>query len=232
MNSRRLGLREKILLAALECSRGETSRQFTLEDLLVAAWQHDRTAWGLRGYETQFPDLEKIHREVDSRGKSSGSRGLINDGYLTKVDQRIYCITSKGLAEGAQLSPDDATVQAKVTRDLHQKISSILENPIFGAWLKNHEQPKYFRDAGFFWGIAPGSPPDTVRARIRAVEEVINAARGFLETRGLSEVADARGKVLFAKPDLDRCVEFQSTLKRRFAKELEVLDPDRRAQPY
>jgi hypothetical protein len=225
MTGQRLGLRAKLLLAALQCSGGETDKQFTLEDLLVAAWQQDHKAWGLRGYETKFPDLERIHREVDSRGKSAGSRGLINDGYLKKVvGQRIYTLTSKGLATAGQLSPHDATVQTKVKRDFQEKIRYILENPVFHSWLKNHEQPKYFRDAGNFWRIAPGSPAETVRIRVRTVEEVIQAAIDFLVARGEDEVADSRGRVLFSKLDLDRCMEFQRTLKDRFARELAVLD--------
>jgi hypothetical protein len=44
--------------------------------------------------------------------------------------------------------------------------------------------------------------------------------------RGLNEVADARGRILFDKTDLKRCREFQRTLKHRFAKELTLLDPE------
>ena len=47
-----------------------------------------------------------------------------------------------------------------------------------------------------------------------------------LEDRGVTEAADARGRVLFENKDIERCREFQRTLKDRFAKELAILDPD------
>jgi hypothetical protein len=43
---------------------------------------------------------------------------------------------------------------------------------------------------------------------------------------GVEEIADARGKVLFDRNDLERCVQFQQTLKDRFARELAILDPN------
>jgi hypothetical protein len=46
MSTHRLGLKEKLLLAALECSGGVTDKSFTGEDLLVEAWKQDPQAWG------------------------------------------------------------------------------------------------------------------------------------------------------------------------------------------
>jgi hypothetical protein len=59
MNTQRLGLKEKLLLAALECSNGDTDKVFTGEDLLVEAWKQDPQAWGLRGYEMASRDYAK-----------------------------------------------------------------------------------------------------------------------------------------------------------------------------
>jgi hypothetical protein len=230
LTTQRLGLKEKILLAALECSNGDTNKTFTGEDLLVAAWKQDPYAWGLRGYEMQHPDLEKLRKEIDSRGKSTGSQSLVNNGFLAKQAGRIYSLTSKGLAAAARLKLTDQivdeTVQAKVGRELRDKIKAILESLIFKSWIENPDQPKHFRDAGYFWGIAPGSPARAVRARVGAIDDILQAAYQFLEDRGVNEVADARGRILFDRTDLERCAEFQQTLKERFAKELSLLVPE------
>jgi hypothetical protein len=229
MKTRRLGLKEKLLLAAFEVSKGDTEKTFTGEDLLVEAWKQDRQAWGLRGYEIHHPDLEKLRKEIDSRGKSAGSQSLINNGFLAKQEGRIYRLTSKGLAAALRLKQQgevvDDTVQMKVGRELHAKIKAILESPIFASWIKNSAEPKHFRDAGYFWGIGPGSPPATVRKRVREIDDILRAAYEFLQDRAVTEIADARGRVLFDRTDLDRCREFQLTLKERFAKELKILDP-------
>ena len=52
------------------------------------------------------------------------------------------------------------------------------------------------------------------------------AARQFLNEHVVDEIADARGKVLFDRNDVERCIQFQQTLKDRFAKELTILDPN------
>jgi hypothetical protein len=98
-------------------------------------------------------------------------------------------------------------------------------SPIFRSWIKNPDHPRLFRDAGYFWGIGPGSPAGTVRKRVSEIDDVLQASYQFLNDRGVDEIADARGRVLFDRNDLERCRQFQRTLKERFAKELAILDP-------
>ncbi|HEY0098012.1 MAG TPA: hypothetical protein VGB76_03560 [Pyrinomonadaceae bacterium] len=226
MTESRLGLKEKALLAALKCTGGDINKSFTLEDLLVEAWKQDHEAWGLRGYEKVYPDVDRLSKEINSRGKSLGAKGLVNDGFLAKQNSRVYRLTTKGLAFAARLKPDDETVQVKVTRALHNTIKSIMDNQVFRSWLTNPEQPKYFRDAGYFWGIAPGSPASTVKLRIGAVDSALKDAYEFLEIHGIDEVADSRSRILFDRKDIERCSEFQLVLKKRFAHELTILDPE------
>ena len=63
--SGRISLRQQVMLAALDCSAGDLSKEFTAEDLLLAAWKRDPRAWGLRGYEVTHPDSERIYVELD-----------------------------------------------------------------------------------------------------------------------------------------------------------------------
>ncbi len=55
------GLRQQVLLAALDCTGGKLDAIFTAEELLLAAWKRDPVAWGLRGHERVHPDSEKIY---------------------------------------------------------------------------------------------------------------------------------------------------------------------------
>jgi hypothetical protein len=61
----RVGLRQQVLLAAIDCSGGDLNRTFTAEELLLAAWKRDPVAWGLRGHEREHPDSEKIYVTLD-----------------------------------------------------------------------------------------------------------------------------------------------------------------------
>jgi hypothetical protein len=223
MDPKGLGLKEQVLLAALECSSGDCRKSFTIEDLLVSAWKKDRAAWGLRGYENEHPDADKIHKEVDSRGATN--KGIVGLGYLEKVHQRVFRLTSAGLVFASSLRPSDPIVREKAGRKLEEEIKPILEHPVFQMWLQDPTLPKYFREAGHFWGVAPGMPSKTVRERVNAVERTLKAANDFLTTAGVDEVSEQRGRVLFQRTDIERCSEFQAALKLRFARDLKLLDP-------
>ena len=223
--NRRLGLRDQVLLAALECTQGNLNAEFTAEDLLLKAWERDRSAWGLRGHENEHPDSERIYVELD-RAKVKG--GMVGLGLFEKVRQRTYRLTPGGLmaaSEAAQLAEDPSTPEAlaKAERGLANAVGAILSHSVFVGWLKDARSVKYFRDAGHFWGIAPGTPPNVIRSRIQAIDTTVRVAESLLARRGSSHVAARHGKTLFEQEDLQRAKEFQSTLKERFANDLKTL---------
>jgi len=47
-----------------------------------------------------------------------------------------------------------------------------------------------------------------------------------LDERGVSEFIEQRGKVLFERNEIERCVEFQRVLTARFKSDLKLLAPD------
>jgi hypothetical protein len=220
-------LKDQILIAALACTNGELSKTFTFEELLVKAWKRDPQAWGLRGFESEHPDSERIHRELDSRGKDN--KGLVAEGVLEKVGPRVYRLTAKGLNAASKLTPENAGLRQKADRILETKIRSILEHPSFIAWLKDPTSPKYFRDAGHFWGVAPGTPPRVISGRIQEIDDTLHDALELLDRRGVEEVSQGKGRLLYDRTDLRRCVEFSQTLKERFVKDLRLLGVEVRA---
>jgi hypothetical protein len=224
MMSARNDLKDQILLAALACSGGDLSKTFTFEELLVEAWKRDPQAWGLRGFESEHPDSERIHRELDSRGK--GNKGVVAQGALEKAGARVYRLTAKGLNAASGLAPEDAGLRQKADRILEARIRSILEHPTFIAWLKDANTPRHFRDAGHFWGVAPGTPPRVIRDRLQEIDDTLHDALELLDRKGVEEVLEGRGQLLFDRTDLLRSIEFNQTLKQRFAKDLRLLGAD------
>lgn len=217
-------LKEQVLLAALECSNGDVTATFTFEELLIAAWKSNPNAWGMRGFEREHPDPERLHREVDSRGK--GQKGLIGLGYLEKVQTRAYRLTPAGLVRASQIKPSDSAALEKATRTLEGELKKILEHPVFTVWLKEQKPPKSFRDAGHFWGIAPGTPPKVIRERVESVERSLQAASDLLKARGVDKIGEQRGRLLYEEEDVIRALEFQRLLKATFAKDLKLLGAD------
>jgi hypothetical protein len=102
-------------------------------------------------------------------------------------------------------------------------VDAILSHSVFRAWLKDSNSPRHFRDAGHFWGIAPGTPEKVIQARILDVDRNLETALGILDTQGVNEVTARHGKALFDRTDIERAKKFQAVLKERFAKDLATL---------
>jgi hypothetical protein len=223
--ARRASLREQVLLAALDCSGGDPEETFTLEDLIVAAWKRDRLAWGLRGYEQEHPDGDRLRKEIDSRGAREGipSSGLVASGLLSRVRERIYRLTPAGLAAAAEVVGAEPDARGKAERILADAVSTILSHSVFRQWVKDPTTPRHFRDCGHFWGVAPGTPARVIQTRISDVDRTLETALSLLDTGGVNEVAARHGKALFDRTDIERAMNFQTALKERFAKDLVTL---------
>src|SRR5438876_11760685 len=121
MATKAIDLKKQVLLAALDCCDGGLENTFTSEQLLVAAWKRDPASWGLRGYEREHPDSNRIHRELDSRGK--GNRGIVGDGFLEKVRPRTYRLTPKGLAAATASGDADPAARERLNRVLEAEVT-------------------------------------------------------------------------------------------------------------
>jgi hypothetical protein len=211
----------KILIAALELSGGDLTKTFTAEELLVAAWRQDPMGFGLRGFEREYPASEVIHREIGKRGP--GTESMVDMGFLEQTDSRVYRLTMKGLQRASELAPEKSGVREKANRELEGRIRDILNHKVFAVWVKDPERPKSFREAGQFWGVAPGTPSKVIRDRIQAVDDLIEAARSELDRRNVNEMVDKHGKALFDREDLLRTSDFNQTLNQRFGSDLQLL---------
>jgi hypothetical protein len=163
------------------------------------------------------------------RARSHGSNvkgGIVGLGLFEKVSQRTYRLTAAGLAAASDVEGAEIGSKGKAERALGQAIGEIVSHPVFRNWLKDPTVPKHFRDAGHFWGIAPGAPTTFIRARILNIDKTLVAARSLLDSKNIDSVDSHHGRSLFDRTDLSRAEEFQTELKRRFAKELTTLGID------
>jgi hypothetical protein len=108
-------------------------------------------------------------------------------------------------------------------RALADALAGVLSHPVFREWIKDPTMPRHFRDAGHFWGIAPGTPPGVIRTRIADVDNTLIQARSLLDKKGVEEIIVRQGRPLFDRSDLERAVGFQAMLKQRFAKDVAML---------
>ena len=217
-----LTIAEKIMLGALKCSEENQKTPFTFEELVLATWKIDKNTFGLRGFEENYPDSHKLHPNV------FGGSALISQGYIKKKKNDLLYITDAGLARGLSISPLKINTPLRLNKQLQNFVLNMLSHPIFKKWIQDSANPKDFRGAGLFWGISPGTPPKTVNERISNIEKTLDNVLKFLHETKLEYVKEekVRGKILFDKIDVERCLEFHNELKSRFKKELKILDPN------
>jgi len=214
-------LKDQLLAAAFAITGGDLDAVFSSEELLIQAWSTDPTAWGLRGFEKEHPDADRIHRELDSRGK--GQKGLVDQGLVERIRPRTYRLTPEGLLRATHLAGSKRVSLERLDRVAESEIRRILEHPVFRCWLENPAEPRSFSEAGYFWGIAAGTPPGVIRQRIGRVDQWLVVADQLLSEKGVDEVAEGSGRPLFERNDIARCREFQTTLKERFGEPLRRL---------
>jgi hypothetical protein len=218
-----IDLRRQLLVAALALAYEDLGAEITFEQLLVEAWSRNPQAFGLRGFETKYPDSERLHRELDSRGKGQG--GLVGQGLLEKVRPRVYRLTPQGMhLAAADADHGDPGVRERVDRRLEAEVTRLISSNAFRKWLRDPAEPRSFREAGQFWRVSPGTPPQVVEERLAAVTSVLKTARSALDRAGSDAALAGRGGgLLFTVEDLTRCEEFHAVLIERFADDLDVL---------
>ncbi len=213
-------LEDLVLVAAQEITAGDLTHDFAAERLLVQVWKHEPEAFGLRGYEREHPDANKLYTKLD------GKKGLVARGLLEKSGERRFRLTRSGLNAALQSGDSpDPEIQAKLGRKIQDEIAALVSHPEFRDWLRDPSSPSRFRGAGLFWGISPGTPAETVRQRVTDVDRLLEEAEQLLDATGETVIASQRGKQLFDRTDIQRSREFQRVLKTRFARDLRTLDP-------
>jgi len=239
MKYKNLSLNDKILIAALKLSRGEIHSEFTAEALLVEAWKDDKPAFGLRGYEGNYPDSNNLYVKL------MGKKSLVRLGYLKKVGEKTYTLTEAGLSIASSLKPTDEETKLKIDRQLHDAVIKIINHQVFRDWLIDKDKPNKFRDAMWFWGIAPGTPPKVVKERISVIEqnlyeakkrdlesggkisldskEINKTTKEDLVKKGNTMVDEQKGRLFLDIVDVERCIEFNNYLKEKFKKELNIM---------
>jgi hypothetical protein len=146
---------EKILLAAshLEDS-GQTP--FSAEALIVSAWRTYPATFGLKGFEEQYPDSNKVLSGI------MGEKGLPNRGWMAKVGQKLYSLTRDGkqvvrkLLQGEDTPPLTARrTQPKETlpRDQDLLVQGLLASSAWQKLRQGRSADWTFTDACRFWSM-------------------------------------------------------------------------------
>ena len=209
---------EKLLLAALQAR--ERSKTFSAEDLVVEAWKMFPDTFGLAGYSDKYPDSNRVLTNI------MGTKGMRGKGWLQKVAEKQYRLTSKGLTEGEARSKFTGQAGTTLRAELDRRTTKALERLVNTSAVKKELGgqlgPLTFNDACGFWDISSRSNANTLIARLTDVLVLLERARESLVNRGDADSIKLRRDKITAD-DLDLLIKLHDDMQEQFKPELNVI---------
>lgn len=184
-----LTVRQKILLAAVECSA--SNERFTTDDLVLRAWQLHPESFSLGGTANAHPDSNRV------LAKLAGTEGLRGLGWVELTGTSTYRVTRTGHKVAEQLravSAPTPELRALAPVDTSKRVAKtrLPKGPPAPKSTQPSETPPVVVSSPAQPSAPPPSPPSTIDADITAVRwgERSNALRKFLRGSPLT-FADA-----------------------------------------
>jgi len=210
---------EKILLAAHQLEEQGQS-PFSAEALIVAAWQKYPRTFGLKGYDEQYPDSNKVLSSI------MGEKGLARRGWLNKMGQKLYSLSSEGRRAVRRLLQGEDQPEAargdrpiKLSKEYDKLLQGLFVTSAYEKVREARQQELTFADACRFWSITENMSSDALDARLdhlRAsladIERLIGASSANL--------GDGRN---IAAEDLTQLGDIHRNLLQRFGRHLTLL---------
>ena len=211
-------LPEKILLAAADLEEMGQS-PFSAEALIVSAWQKYPGAFGLKGYEEQYPDSNKVLAGI------MGEKGLPKRGWMAKVGLKLYSLTRDGrqlvrkLQQGEDTPPLTARRSAvPLTREQDLLLQGLLASAAYQKVRQGRTAEWTFSEACRFWSIGERQGPavdarlDELQVQLTEIERVLTAGGQAL----------GNGRQVSAQ-DAGQLCDLHEQLEQRFSRHLNLL---------
>ena len=210
---------EKILLAAFHLEELGQS-PFSAEALIVAAWQKYPRTFGLKGYDEQYPDSNKVLASI------MGEKGLARRGWLVKMGQKMYSLSHEGRRTVRRLMQGEdqpETIKSdrpiKLTKDHDKLLQSLFDASAYEKFREGRQQELTFADACRFWGITENLSSEALDARL----DHLRATLAEVERQvGLSSANLSDGHNI-TLDDVTQLCDIHNHLLQRFGRHLTLL---------
>ena len=213
---------EKILLSAHDLEKGGES-PFSAESLIVMAWKKYPKTFGLKGYAEHYPDSNKILASI------MGEKGLAKKGWLLKVGQKMYVLTSDGkkavtrLHAGEGPPPMQRTAPSPSLKglpaELNRLLVGLLDSEALSKHLEDRKPEISFGDATQFWSLGDSLRSDEIDMQLELLREHLEDSRLRLEKAPLT-LSNGRS-VSF--DDVALLKQLHSYLQDRFTRHLNLM---------
>ncbi len=210
---------EKILLAAFQLEELGQS-PFSAEALIVAAWQKYPRTFGLKGYDEQYPDSNKVLASI------MGEKGLARRGWLVKMGQKLYSLSHEGRRTVRRLLHGDDQPAAgksdrpvKLSKENDKMLQGLFVTSAYEKFREGRQQELTFADACRFWGITENLSNDALDLQL----DRLRATLGDIERQvGLGSANLGDGHNINAE-DLAQLNDIHHHLLQRFSRHLTLL---------
>lgn len=201
----KLTAHEEVLIAA-----ASFDGDFTKWELAVACWKMNPQRFGMKGFETQHPDMNRVMMEIVGNKPSSP----VYTGLLESPAPCTFRVTEAGhraahvIRQAAALVNGAANID-DTGRELYRELLKWIRNAAFIVWKANPSEPSRFEATCDFG--QPGAVP-TVRA-------IIASARDWCRSRGVEILVDPVGSAkrpAISSADLSDLDDFLTALEYRF----------------
>lgn len=222
MTKDKLTVPEKLLLAALEVRKRKAT--FTAEDLVVEAWKKYPDTFGLSGYADNYPDSNRVLTNI------MGTKGMRGKGWLRKVGEKQYQLTSAALSEGQTLVADweGATakaetryLRAELDRQAMAVLGRILSTPAARKAFSKQLEAISFNEACGFWDITVRSNANTLSARLAEVKVLLDRAQDAVAHAGGEGLRI--GNAIVTQYQIETLVTVNAQMQEMFKRELDIL---------
>jgi hypothetical protein len=216
---------EKILLAAFQLEEQGQS-PFSAEALIVTAWQKYPRTFGLKGYDNQYPDSNKVLASI------MGEKGLTRRGWLSKPGQKLYTLTHDGRRVVRRLLHGDDQPAArhdrpvKLPREHDKLLQGLFAASAYDKFREGRQQELTFADACRFWSITENLTGDALDARLDHVRAALAEAERQIGL-GSANLSDGHSISL---DDVGQLCDIHNHLLQRFSRHLTLLR-NRTARP-
>jgi len=222
---KKLTVVDKLLIATLKLEKkGKT--QFSVEDLVVAAWESFPDTFGLKGYVDDkgvpgYPDSNRVCAEI--MGKSATIRIR---GYLDKVGRKTYQLTESGRELAMILSRGEGKGERlekiSLSPESLRHLGSLLNSRIVNKTKSGASSKITFFDACMFWGISAGSTAVELSGKLSNLESLLKATRRYIGQKEM--VFDFRkGSLTISVEDIDFLEQINAKLQEQFKDELSII---------
>ncbi|MGH8542350.1 MAG: hypothetical protein ACREX3_01610 [Gammaproteobacteria bacterium] len=220
-----LSIVDKLLRSALDLERSG-KKSFSGEDLVIAAWRLDPSAFGLQGYQDEegrplYPNSHRVYAEI------MGSKPIRKRGLLRKIGTKRYELTESGreLALLLENREDGSPLKkAGLSEEVQDELRRILISRAFEKFGRGDSEEITFYDACSFWGISPRSSAIELDGRLANLQKVL---RIFYELTTEGPVSLRHGGEPILRETLDRIGHLDDLLRSRFSAELSIIDKRR-----